>query len=239
MWYIGRMIQKHTTAGLMIGFTLASGAVGDLITFENTNPEIERLTYYQAGDGISVLGQSLNVTRGAFDQPAMGELPGGSFLISWFAGFDEVDGDWIYMAAGYNSHVARADDLVDVIDPYSNHPVGYIAPEDFEGGQSIGDDTNWADSWVAMHTSVSTAPSKGIHFTDESFTIGIRFLLNDGLHYGFAEMTRSEFVDGEPLSIGYRPVRWGYETTAGVAVPGASTAGLLVLGIGAGIRRRR
>jgi len=242
MWYIGWMEQLSATTGMVIGLALAGLAgvsAGDLMTFENTNPALERLSYYQAGDGIFVLGQSLNVTRGAFDQPAMGELPGGSLLISWFAGFDDVDGDWIFMGPGFNSHIARADELVDVVDPYSNHPVGYIAPADFDDGHSIGDDTNWADSWVAMHTSVSTAPSKGIHFTDESFTIGIRFLLDDGLHYGFAEMTRTEFVEGDPLSIGYRPARWGYETTAGVAVPGAGTVGVLMLGLGAGLKRRR
>ncbi len=242
MWYIGWMEYNIATTGLMIGLVFAGfagGAAGDLVTFENTNPSFDRLEYFQIGEGISVMGQSLNVTRGAFDQPEIGDLPGGSVLISWFQGFDEVDGDWIFMGPGFNSHIARADELVDVIDPYTNHPVGFIAPADFDDGQTIGGDTNWADAWVAMHTSVSTAPSKGIHFTDESFTIGIQFLLNDGLHYGFAEMTRTAFVDGDPLSIGYRPVRWGYETTAGVAVPGAGTALVLGFGLGGMLRRRR
>ena len=217
---------------------LTSGAGGELVVFENSNPTLTALEYYQIGDGISVVGQALDVTHDSFDQPAFGELPRGSFMIMWAAGQNAVEGDWVFMGPGFNTHIGRADELVDVIDPYSNHPVGYIAPEDFDEGGEIGESTHWADAWVTMHTSVSTAPSKGIHFVDESFVLGIRFELDGGLHYGFAEMARTGFVDGEPLSIGYRPVRWGFETTAGVAVPGSGTIGALAIGM-CGMNRRR
>ncbi|CAE7759762.1 unnamed protein product [Symbiodinium sp. CCMP2592] len=169
----------------------------------------------------TVFGQSLDVTRGAFDQPGFGEIPVGSLSIVWFEGNTHADGDWIYMGPGMNTHLARADDLIDVIDPKNLHPVGHIGPGDFDDGRLIGAESNWTPGWVTMHTSVSTAPAKGVHFTDESFMIGLRFMMDDGLHYGYAQFERSAFIPGDPLSIQYRPVRWGYETTAGNAVPSA------------------
>lgn len=215
--------------------------LAELVTFENTNPSLETLRYYQAADGIGVLGQSLNVTRGAFDQPELGALPVGSIMIAWFGERSPRDGDWIYMGSGLNTTLARADELVEVIDPFTLNPVGYIGAGDFDDGQAIGKHTNWTDGWVGMHARVDTAPDEGVYFTDESFTIGIRFTMSDGVHYGFAEMTRTAFEAGNPLSIKYRPVRWGYETTPGVAVPGVGSSmvlGMCFAGM-CGVRRRR
>lgn len=224
---------------MIAAFACAESADAQLVTFENTNPDLETLTYYQGGGGLKVLGQSLNVTRSADDQPAFGELPVGSLLISWFQSNDRRFGNWIWMGTGRNTLVARADELVDVIDPITDHPVGYIAPSDFDDGRIIGEDSNWAFGWVAMHTSVSTAPTdEGVYFTDETFTIGLQFMMDDGFHYGFVEMTRTLFDAADPLSIQYRPARWGYETTAGVAVPSVGTGVVMLLGMG-GVRRRR
>lgn len=217
----------------------AGNSSGELIVYENTNPDLETLTYYQGGNGLMVLGQSLNVTRSANDQPALGELPVGSLLISWFQGNDRRNGNWIYMGSGTSTLLARADDLVDVIDPYTLHPVGHIAPGDFDDGRSIGADSNWTFGWATMHTSVTTAPTdEGVYFTDERFVIGLQFVMDDGVHYGFAELTRTQFIAGDELSIKYRPVRWGYETTAGVAIPSVGTGCVFLMGLG-GVRRRR
>lgn len=235
----------HRFSGLLSVLLLGLGGVGvesargELITFENTNPDLESLAYYQGGNGIEVLGQSLNVTRSADDQPGLGELPVGSFLITWFQGTDRRFGNWIWMGTGRNTLVARADELIDVIDPITSDPVGYIGLGDFDDGREIGEDSNWNFGWVAMHTSVSTAPtSEGVYFTDETFTIALQFMMDDGFHYGFAEMTRTQFDPLDPLSISYRPVRWGYETTAGVAIPSVGTGVVMLMGLG-GVRRRR
>lgn len=242
LWYSGEMNSPlHRLLCVSIGLLAlgAGNAAGELVVYENTNPDLETLTYYQGGNGLMVLGQSLDVTRSADDQPALGELPIGSFMISWFPANDRRYGNWIWMGTGRSTLVAQADGFVDVIDPKTNFPVGYRGPGDFDDGRMIGDDTNWAFGWVAMHTSVSTAPTpEGVYFTDETFTIGLQFLMDDGFHYGFAEMTRSVFDPSDPLSIEFRPVRWGYETTAGVGVPSAGSAVALLMGLG-GVRRRR
>lgn len=224
---------------LSAGMVSVESARGELITFENTNPDLDSLAYYQGGNGLEILGQSLNVTRSADDQPEFGELPVGSFLITSFEGTDRRFGNWIWMGTGRNTLVARADELIDVIDPITSDPVGYIGLGDFDDGREIGENTNWNFGWVAMHTSVSTAPtSEGVYFTDETFTIALQFMMDDGFHYGFAEMTRTAYVAGDALSIQYRPVRWGYETTAGVAIPSVGTGVVMLMGLG-GIRRRR
>lgn len=221
-----------------VGALVTQPVDAELIRFVNTNPDLEALRYYEVGSAPTVFGQSLDVTRGAFDQPSFGEIPVGSLSIVWFEGINRVEGDWIHMGPGLNTHIARADDLTEVIDPETMHPVGHIGPGDFDDGKLIGEGSNWTHGWVAMHTSVSTAPPEGVYFTDQSFVIGLRFLMDDGLHYGYAQFERSTFIPGDRLSIQYRPVRWGYETTAGVAVPSVGSTYVLLFGL-TGCRRRR
>lgn len=197
--------------------------MGELITFENTNPALDTLAYYQVGNSFTELGQSLDVTRSAFDQPELGGIPAGSFLFAWFEAPDTTSGDWIFMGQGRNTQIGQALEHVDVTDPYTFQSVGHPGPEDYGKGQEIGESSLWAPSWLAIHAINSQTPDGGVFFTDESFTIGVRFELDDGVHFGFAEMTRTGYTHGDPLSIGYHPVRWGYETTPGVSVPGAGT----------------
>ncbi|MBO6512944.1 MAG: hypothetical protein JJ974_03120 [Phycisphaerales bacterium] len=233
------LLRRSCALSVGLSVLAAANAAGELVVFENTNPDLETLTYYQGGNGLEVLGQSLDVTRSAHDQPALGELPVGSFMIAWFQGNDRRFGDWIWMGTGRSTLVAQADEFVDVIDPKTNFPVGYRAPGDFDDGSEIGEDSNWAFGWVAMHTSIPTAPTdEGVYFTDETFTIGLQFLMDDGFHYGFAELSRTAFDPNDPLSIEFRAVRWGYETTAGVGVPSVGSAAALLMGLG-GVRRRR
>ncbi|MFK7759725.1 MAG: hypothetical protein AB8C13_07260 [Phycisphaerales bacterium] len=218
----------------------AGHAAGELIVFENTNPAMDLVEYYEVGPGYSVLGRGIDVTRSAFDQPTNGELPTGSFMIARFESAFPVEGDWTLLGTGLNTNIARADELIDVIDPYTNSPVGAIAPADFDDGRSVGADTNWTLGWVNMHVDIGTAPTaEGIYFTDESFMIGVRFTMDDGVHYGFAEMTRTQYIPGEPLSIGYRAIRWGYETIAGAPVPAPGSISLLSFGLLHAGRRKR
>lgn len=224
---------------MALALSLSGVAGGDLVTFENTNPSMETMTYFLAGNGYSELGLALDVTQSAFEQPGLGELPVGSFMFTWFEASDDVGGDWIYIGQGRNTQVSQGAELIEVIDPYTFHPVGHPGPGDLDDGQEIGESTLWAPSWVVTHAVNSQTPSEGVFFTDESFTLGLRFVMDDGVHFGFAEMTRTGFTEGEPLSIGYRPVRWGYETTAGVSVPGVGTLWVGALGIGFGMKRRR
>ena len=233
-----RLLVRCFLPIVCVGVFLTQRADAELVQFVNTNPALDSLRYYEVGSMPTVFGQSLDVTRGAFDQPGFGEIPVGSLSIVWFEGNSHADGDWIYMGPGMNTHLARADDLVDVIDPKNMHPVGHIGPGDFDDGRLIGAESNWTPGWVTMHTSVSTAPAKGVHFTDESFMIGLRFMMHDGLHYGYAQFERSAFIPGDPLSIQYRPVRWGYETTAGNAVPSVGSLSVFLIGL-SGCRRRR
>ena len=209
---------------------LTTAARSELVVFENTNPAFERIPYYQSGPGFSVLGHSLCVTRSAFDQPEPGVLPERSVLILWARSPVRELGDWISMGPGYQTRASVSETPGQAVDPFTGAVIDHQVLRDHDDGSVIGPDATWSGDWSMLHANISTAPTdKGLAFTDMSFTIGLEFIMDGRTHYGFAQIERNAFDPSDPLSIDYRPVRWGYQTTAGTPVPSPGAIGLLSL----------
>jgi hypothetical protein len=200
----------------------APSASAELIVYKNTASDLQTLEYYLAAPGIQVLGQTLDITKPARDQPEPGLLPAGSVLIMWTRGPFDILGEFIYAGPGWNTRLAIDDESGIAIDPPTGAPIEYSIFHDFDDRLRIGghDTTefSWFDAWVCLHADVDTAGPEGVYFTDESFIIGVEFEIDDVTRYGFIEMERTEHIDGESHSIKWMPRRWGYESEPGVPV---------------------
>ena len=90
--------MKNTVCvALTVVAGFGSVAMSEIIRFENTNPALDSLKLFDANSNNPILGQALNVTRSAFDQPEIGDLPGGSVF---FLQLNGPGGDFIWMGMG-------------------------------------------------------------------------------------------------------------------------------------------
>jgi hypothetical protein len=211
----------------------------ETVTFENDNPSLLTLMMFDANPDNPLLGQSLNITRSAFDQPELGELPIGSVLFMETSGFA---GDFIFMGVGRLTLSSRANEGTFVPDPFGGFNVPYFGPTDFGIGDEVSSSSNIVDGWRMMHARNHLTDEQGIYSVDRSFTVGISFELDDGVHYGFAQFERSSELRNNELEINWHPIRWGYETVAGVGVnvtPTPSVFSVLCIGSITATKRRR
>lgn len=214
--------------------------IGEVVVFENTNPALETLKMYDANSSNPTLGQSLDITRSAFDQPEIGDLPGGSVFFMETSGFG---GDFIWLGMGRLTMTARSTKETLIPDPFVGQLVPYFGPTDFALGEQINESTNFVDGFRAMHGVNQLTGDLGIFTVGEQFTVALQFELADGMHFGYARFERSIEHHNQGLDIQWHPIDWGYETVANrginvVPAPSMLPMGLLI-GIGTIIRPRR
>ena len=232
--------MNHTPHAAMITLSLVSSlALGEVVRFENTNQALDSLVLFDANSTNPILGQALNVTRSAFDQPEIGDLPGGSVF---FLQFNGPGGDFIWMGMGRLSMIAQSTKETLIPDPFAGWLVPYFGPQNFQDGDKIGSQSNFTDGFRAMHGVNNLTDEFGIFTVDETFSVGIVFEQSDGLHYGFAEFERTVELRGNQLDMQWHPIQWGYETVAGVginAIPSPSVLAIGCLGLLSCSKRRR
>ena len=231
--------MKHLHRTTLTLALLCPLALGEVIHFQNTNPDLDTLKLFDANPNNPRLGQALNITRSAFDQPDIGDLPGGSIF---FMQFNGAGGDFVWMGMGRLTMIARSTKETLIPDPFAGQLIAYFGPQGFQGGDSIGTQSNFVDGFRAMHGVNALTDEQGIFTVEESFVVGLRFELDDGFHYGYAELERTvEFHNGE-LDIQWHPIQWGYETIAGVEINVVPAPGVLAVGLfailGCSTRRR-
>lgn len=97
-------------------------------------------------------------------------------------------------------------------------------------GYAVGPDDSFSDHalWAEGHFSPALGDQFVWHAPDHAF-VGTRFTLDDGVHFGFMEV---ELIRSQS-QVNARPLRWGYESEAGVpfamsAVVPEPAAGLLI-----------
>jgi hypothetical protein len=217
---------------------LAVSAHADMVVHEN-HGELGALMLYDPNFGHMINGQSLNITRAADDQPAVGQLPGGSVFFMHILDFA---GDFIWMGTGTLTQTARSTVGTPIFDPWANQQVDYYGPQDFGAGDTVDGDANFVEGWRAIHGYNDLTGTPGEFTVDEMFTVGIQFEIENSVHFGFAQFEREYEVRNGVVRVDIIPVRWGYESVAGVGarvVPAPAGAGLLMLAGLAGLVRRR
>jgi len=217
-----------------------SHAMGELVTFENTNPAFSSLGLYDPNGGRVILGQSLDITHDAFTQPTIGDMPGGSLMIMHIRGYA---GESIWLGTGRTTRTARSEESTLVPDPFTGVLVPFFGPEHFSAGDEIGSGSNFVDGFRPLQLINELTGDLGIFTINELFTVGVEFQLDDGVHYGFAGFERTVKLKGDQLDIQWHPIEWGYETVAGVGVDVIPAPGMISMGMaglfGCSIRRRR
>lgn len=231
--------MKHLHCAALALSLLCPLALGEVIHFQNTNPDFDTLKLFDNNPNAPRLGQSLDVTRSAFDQPAIGDLPGGSIFFMQSSG---PGGDFVWMGMGRLTMTARSTKETLIPDPFAGQLISYFGPQGFEGGDAISTQSNFVDGFRTMHGVNNLTDKLGIFTVEELFIVGIQFELDDGFHYGYAQLERTiELHDGE-LDIQWHPIQWGYETVAGVGINVVPAPGVLAVGLfgmlGCSIRRR-
>lgn len=193
----------------------ATQTLADLVVFENNNPALDTLKMYNSNLNASVLGQAIDVHHDAFNQPEIGDLPGGSLFFLEVNGFF---GDFIHMGMGRLTMTAKSTDETLIPDPFAGQLVPYFGPQDFSDGEQINSQSNFVDGFRTIHGLTELTDDTGIFTVDEIFTVGITFEEDDGTHFGFAQFERRIRFINDKLDVQLHPITWGYETTAGVGV---------------------
>ncbi|MBL4699535.1 MAG: hypothetical protein JKX70_11955 [Phycisphaerales bacterium] len=219
--------MKHLLSAAIALSLLCPNALGEVIHFQNTNPAFDTLKLFDATPNKAQLGQALNITQSAFDQPEIGDLPGGSIF---FMQFNGLGGDFVWMGMGRLTMTARSTKETLIPDPFAGQLIAYFGPQGFEGGDTIGTQSNFVDGFRAMHGVNNLTDEFGIFTVDEVFSVGIVFEQSDGLHYGFAEFERTTELHNGELDIQWHPTQWGYETVAGVGIIAIPSPSVMAIG---------
>lgn len=220
--------MKHLLHAAVVPLLLSRIALGEVIRFQNTNPALDALKLFDASPFEPLLGQSLDITRNAFDQPAVGDLPGGSFFLMQFNG---PGGDFVWMGTGRLTMIAQAMVATLIPDPFAGELIPYFGPQNFQESDLISSQSNFTKGFRAMHGVNELTSETGIFTLQEEFTIGLQFELDDGFHYGYAQLERTvEFHNGD-LDIQWHPTQWGYETAAGVGITVIPAPSVLAFGL--------
>lgn len=225
---------------LIAVFGICSFSHADLVVYENDG-SLGPLMQYDPNFGDLINGQSLDITRGASDQPAIGELPAASIF---FMHISDFSGDFIWMGTGRLTLTARSTDGVSIIDTKTQQPVDYFGPQSFANGDVIDPSANFVEGWRTIHGFNQFTAEPGVFAVDETFTVGISFDIDNETRYGFAQFIRSFEVRSGQVLVDITPTVWGYETTPGVGanvVPAPAGVGVLAIGgmLGSFRRRRR
>jgi len=232
--------MNHLRCAAIVALSICPIASGELIVYQNTNPGLDTLKMFNTDPSSPSLGQALDLTHSAFDQPVLGDLPGGSVFFLETSG---LGGDFIWMGMGRLTMTAQSTKETLIPDPFAGQLVPYYGPTQLEPGDQINDSTNFVDGFRAIHGVNKLTDEQGIFTVDESFTIGVRFELDDGDHFGFAQFKRTIGLTDDGLEIKWHPIEWGYESIAGVGInivptPGMVSMGLMI-GLTLGPRARR
>jgi len=216
---------------------LSSSVHADMVHYENTNEDLQTLKMYS---DLGRMGQTLNITSSPFDQPEPGQLPEGSILIMET---HHSGGDFIWMGMGRVTMAAKSTNATIVPDPWAGALIPYYGPQDYANGDRIDGSANFNDGWRMLHGANELTDDRGVFSVEEIFTVAVAFELSDGMHYGYAQLERTLEMHGSQREIEWHPLRWGYETQAGVAVsivPAPGALACMLLGVsGFATRRQR
>mgnify|MGYP003663365283 CR=1 FL=1 len=216
---------------------LCSSAHADMVRYENTNENLQTLKMYS---DLGRMGQTLNITASPFDQPIPGDLPEGSILIMET---HHSGGDFIWMGMGRVTTAAKSTNATLVPDPWAGEYISYYGPQGYANGDLVDESANFNDGWRMLHGANELTDDQGVFSVAEVFTVAMAFELSDGMHYGYAQIERTIEMHGGEREIEWHPLRWGYETQAGVAVsivPAPGALACMLMGVsGFATRRRR
>ena len=218
--------------------SILAGAVhADMVYFENNNA-IEDMRFYDPNFGNTIIGHSLDITRGAYEQPELGETPVGSIF---FMHLNDLGGEFIWLGTGSVTRTVESTESVLIPTPEVPYGATFFGPQDFGDRDAIGADANFIDGWRLIHGINTLTGSPGVFTVDEFFTIGVEFERDGALHYGFAEFEVGYQIMGTSVNLTILPVRWGYNDIAGeaaVVIP-APAGSLALIGLGTLVTRRR
>tara|TARA_A100000171_G_C2138887_1_gene152861 strand:+ start:1165 stop:1860 length:696 start_codon:yes stop_codon:yes gene_type:complete len=216
---------------------IASGLYADMVVFQNNNT-VGALRAFNPNFGDTILGQALDITNPADNQPGIGVTPGGSLFLMQI---NDFTGQYLWLGTGTVTRTAESS--IATLIPTPELPFGeaYYGPALYNDFDSIGDEANFADGWRIIHGMNNLTGAPGVFSTDDIFTVGVEFEREGALHYGFAEFKRTIEVFGGQVDVSIAPVRWGYNDIAGeaaVVIP-APAGSIALIGLGVGFSRRR
>lgn len=229
-------MNTHTILSALLALSAGSALAG-MVYFENRDA-IEDMPFFDPNFGNTILGQSLDITRGAYDQAALGETPAGSLF---FMHINDISGEYIWLGTGSVTRTAESDESVLIPTPGVPGGAAFYGPADYAPGAAVGPGDRFVDGWRAIHGLTELTGAGGVLVVDEVFRVGVEFERGGGLHYGFAEFEVSSRVMGTELELSVLPVRWGYNDRPGeaaVVIPSAPGVALL-MGGGLVLSRRR
>jgi hypothetical protein len=208
-----------------------------MVVFENTG-SLGALDFYDPNFGNVIFGQSLDITRAAGVQPKIGETPAGSVF---FMHIRDLNGDFIWIGTGSVTNTVESTDPTRIPIPLAPEGIDYFGPRSFGDGESIDRGANFVEGWRPVHGYNDLTGLPGVFTVEDTFTIGIEFEQDDGIHYGFATFDLSYSVLGGVVDVDIVPTFWGYNDVAGeAAVVIPAPAGVLpLLGLSFGVTRRR
>lgn len=216
---------------------LACAVHADMVYFENNNA-IGGLRAFNPNFGDTILGQSLDITSAADDQPGVGVTPSGSLFLMQI---NDFTGQYLWLGTGTVTRTAESS--IATLIPTPELPFGeaYYGPELFAAGDSIGAGASFEDGWRIIHGMNNLTGAPGVFSTDDFIVVGVEFEREGALHYGFAEFKRTIEVLNGQVDVSLAPVRWGYNDIAGesaIVIP-APAGSLALIGLGALVTRRR
>ena len=203
----------HAAAALVAasGLQLASA---DVIVFENDNPAFEVLDGGYRYD-IYYPGMFLDVTAPASEQPFTDGTPGGRIGFYYWEGETSSSGISFTVRRLGSTAVALGDPTSYMS---SDGPVSAVPVRDVQPGQAVDGSLEFAAPGSDTKIGINFFGVQA-WFVGYEFTVGLRFELPTGTHYGFATFSREP---GVPWEADYRPIRWGYESEpdTAIVVPG-------------------
>lgn len=231
-----RMHQLITPCACVVAMSIGT-ANADMVYFEN-NGAIEYMGFFDPNLGNTIIGHSLDITAGVYEQPAFGATPVASIF---FMNLSDFDGQFIWMGTGAVTRTVQSGSATLI--PTTELPDGatYFGPEQFSEGSVVDSDANFVEGWRLIHGINNLTGAPGVFSVEELFTVGIEFERSGQLHYGFAEFEVSYEALGADVDVTILPVRWGYNDTAGESafVVPAPASSLALIGLGIGVTRRR
>ena len=228
----------NTFSKLSLSVLAAAGSTSfaGMVHFQYTGLP-SAMSYFNPNFGATIFGNSLDITRGQFDQPALSETPVASVFFMNIVG---LNGDFVFLGTGSTTRTAESTQATEIPVPGSPGGVNYFGPQQFFENDTIGLSDNFVDGWRTIHGLNNLTGFPGAFAIDERFAVGVEFELDGQLHYGYAEFKTEYVVFAQQRELSIFPTRWGYNTTAGESarmIP--SPGGLALLGFGSVLLTRR
>lgn len=218
-------------------FVLASATHAGMVVFENNNT-IGGLRAFNPNFGDTILGQALDITSAADDQPGVGVTPSGSLFLMQI---NDFTGQYLWLGTGTVTRTAESS--IATLIPTPELPFGeaYYGPELFAEGDSIGAGASFEEGWRIIHGMNNLTGAPGVFSTDDFIVVGVEFEREGSVFYGFAEFKRTIEVLNGQVDVSLAPVRWGYNDMAGapaIVIP-APASSMALIGLGVAFSRRR